>query len=121
MTFQREPLLHFLVLGAGLFLLFRFVGGTDELRTDRIVVTTGQIEQLIEGWTRTWQRPQTRSCVDACSRNSSSSRDLMASVKPSDEQLDALPTEHSETVRIPPSSVPAIGTCRPICSSAVAP
>jgi hypothetical protein len=55
----REPLVHFLILGAGLFLLFRWLGDPGEDRTERIVVTSGQIERLVQGWGRTWQRPPT--------------------------------------------------------------
>ena len=59
MKLLREPLIHFLALGAGLFLLFALVGGSDDDRTDRITVSTGQIELLAEGFARTWQRPPT--------------------------------------------------------------
>ena len=59
MKLLREPLVHFLLLGTGLFLLFSIVGDSEESRIDRIDVSTGQVEQLIEGWTRTWQRPPT--------------------------------------------------------------
>lgn len=59
MKLLREPLVHFLVLGAGLFLLFNAVDDSEGDRSDRIVVTSGQIERLAEGWARTWQRPPT--------------------------------------------------------------
>ncbi len=55
----REPLVHFLVLGAGLFLLSSLVGDRAGERSDRIVVTAGHTEHLVQGWTRTWQRPPT--------------------------------------------------------------
>jgi hypothetical protein len=57
----REPLLHFLLLGAGLFIAFSLVpksGGGDELR--KIVITQGQLDSLVEGFARTRQRPPTR-------------------------------------------------------------
>ena len=51
----REPLVHFLALGALLFLAFHWWGaGTG---TQRIVVTTGQIDALAAGFQRTWLRP----------------------------------------------------------------
>ncbi len=59
MRWLREPLVHFLALGAGLFLLFALVGGSDEDRTDRIVISAAQVELLAEGFARTWQRPPT--------------------------------------------------------------
>ena len=55
----REPLLHFLLIGAGLFGLSQFTG--EERGPGRIVVSPGQIEQIIEHFTRVWQRPPTAS------------------------------------------------------------
>jgi len=54
----REPLVHFLVLGALLFLFFQWRGGSGP-GSNRIVITHAQIEQLAVGFTRTWQRPPT--------------------------------------------------------------
>ncbi len=59
MKLLREPLVHFLVLGLGLFLLFGIVGDSDDAPTDRIVVSTARVAQLTEIFTRTWQRPPT--------------------------------------------------------------
>ena len=64
MKLLREPLFHFLVLGAGLFALFGLVDDSEGTRTDRIVVTVGQIQRLTEGWARTWQRPPTQQELD---------------------------------------------------------
>ncbi len=60
MKLLREPLIHFLALGAALFLLYKIVAAPVGDRSDRIVVTSGHIERLVEGWARTWQRPPTR-------------------------------------------------------------
>jgi hypothetical protein len=57
MKWLREPLVHFLALGAGLFLLFSLVGGVEEDSSDQIVVSAAQIEIMAEGFARTWQRP----------------------------------------------------------------
>ena len=54
--FRREPLVHFLVLGAGIFLLAALVGESDQDQPDQIVVSVGQIDRLVE----TWQRPPTQ-------------------------------------------------------------
>ncbi|MEN8162365.1 MAG: peptidylprolyl isomerase [Myxococcota bacterium] len=52
----REPLFHFLLLGAALFVLYDVVlGERDE--PDRIVVDATRVEQLALGFTRVWQRP----------------------------------------------------------------
>jgi len=59
MKLLREPLVHFLLLGAALFLVFNIVGDSEESRTDTLVVSAGQVAQLSEGFKRTWQRPPT--------------------------------------------------------------
>src|SRR3972149_4873862 len=59
----REPLVHFLALGAALF-IWNGVGGNGAGAQNQIVVTAGQVDRLIEGWTRTWQRPPTPQEVD---------------------------------------------------------
>jgi len=59
MTWLREPLLHFLILGALLFWLAAALGDPAGGRSDRIVVTAGDLEQLEAGFERTWQRPPT--------------------------------------------------------------
>ena len=60
----REPLLHFLVLGAGLFVLYGVVGKLADERSDRIVVTEAKIGNLAEVFERTWRRPPTPSELD---------------------------------------------------------
>jgi len=64
--FFREPLVHFLLIGAGLFLLFGWRGGPAALppgqsgpQSAKIVVTPGDIDQMVATFTRTWQRPPT--------------------------------------------------------------
>ena len=60
----REPLLHFLVLGAGLFVLYGVVEKLADERSDRIVVTEAKIGNLAEVFERTWRRPPTPSELD---------------------------------------------------------
>ena len=56
--FLAEPLLHFLLIGAGLFVLFGFVNKGELPESDStIVVTSGRIEQLSGLFAKTWQRP----------------------------------------------------------------
>ena len=55
----REPLVHFLILGAAVFLLFKLVAAPGIPADGRIVVTSGKIEQLVTVFVRTWQRPPT--------------------------------------------------------------
>jgi hypothetical protein len=55
----REPLLHFLLIGVALFLLYNFLnrGGSDAPRD--IVVTEARVEALAENFAKTWMRPPT--------------------------------------------------------------
>jgi len=52
----EEPLLHFLALGAALFVYFHWSGGGSGPTSRRIVVTAGQINHLGVGFLKTWQR-----------------------------------------------------------------
>src|SRR5215470_15490365 len=57
MRWLREPLLHFFLVGAALFWITARVSGPALERPDRIVLTQGDLEQLGQGFARTWQRP----------------------------------------------------------------
>jgi hypothetical protein len=59
MKLLREPLVHFLLLGAVLFGVFALVGDRGSARAGHIVVTPGHLEHLMVSFTRTWQRPPT--------------------------------------------------------------
>jgi|SRR5215469_12175475 len=59
MKLLREPLLHFLLLGALIFAVFGFVSRHRMDKPGEIVVTPGTVENLVTGFTRTWQRPPT--------------------------------------------------------------
>jgi PPIC-type PPIASE domain len=54
----REPLVHFVVIGALLFLVFARLGGGGP-GSSRIVITPGQVDAMSAGFARTWQRPPT--------------------------------------------------------------
>ena len=58
--FLREPLVHFLLLGGGLFLLAGLLTGSEGERDKQIVISPGRIEHLVTGFSRTWQRPPTQ-------------------------------------------------------------
>jgi len=55
----REPLVHFLILGAILFLVFDVTRETDQPGERRIVVTAEQVDQLAAQFSRTWLRDPT--------------------------------------------------------------
>jgi hypothetical protein len=55
-----EPLLHFLLLGAGLFVVYSLMQKPgDGGEPGEIVITQGQIENLAAAFSKTWQRPPT--------------------------------------------------------------
>ena len=58
-NFVKDPLLHFLVIGAALFLIFGFFKGPTGNDENRIVITGGDIDALQANFARTWQRPPT--------------------------------------------------------------
>ena len=66
MKFLREPLLHFLVIGAALFGVFqlRRMWATTPT-SDEIVVSAGQIASIAAIFASTWQRPPTAKELDA--------------------------------------------------------
>jgi len=53
----KEPLVHFLALGAALFAGYGFLSRNGEPAPGRIVVAQGQLASIMESFTRTWQRP----------------------------------------------------------------
>ena len=55
----REPLLHFLLVGAALFLLFHFLSGGRSEAPREIVVGEARVEALAENFAKTWMRPPT--------------------------------------------------------------
>jgi hypothetical protein len=79
--FFREPLVHFLAIGAALFLFFAWKGGAGS-SSGRIVVTRARLESLAAGFARTWQRPPTaaelKGLVDGYVREEIAVREAMA-------------------------------------------
>ena len=56
----REPLLHFLLLGAAIYMLYGLAGPTVEPdEGDRITVSVGEINWLASSWEKRWNRPPT--------------------------------------------------------------
>jgi hypothetical protein len=53
----HEPLLHFLLLGAALFVAFGLRGDGSGGERDTIVISAGRIESLSAAFARTWRRP----------------------------------------------------------------
>ena len=56
----KEPLLHFLLLGAAIFVAYSFLSRSTGGETGKIVIRQGQLASMREGFILTWQRPPTR-------------------------------------------------------------
>ncbi|MBE0627879.1 MAG: peptidyl-prolyl cis-trans isomerase [Burkholderiales bacterium] len=78
----KEPLLHFLALGAALFLFFHFSGGGSGPASSRIVITPGQIEYFAASYAKTWQRApsdaELKALIDDWVREEIAVREAMA-------------------------------------------
>ena len=56
----REPLIHFLLIGGGIYGLYAFYAGGEDSDNERTVtVTSNEIQALTSQWTRLWSRPPT--------------------------------------------------------------
>jgi hypothetical protein len=55
----REPLVHFLLIGAGLFVLYNVLNRGESDAPRDIVVSEARVEALAENFARTWMRPPT--------------------------------------------------------------
>lgn len=65
MKFLREPLLHFLLIGAAIYLLYGVFAETAPEADDKIiVVAAGEIEWMRASWEKRWQRPPTSEEMD---------------------------------------------------------
>ncbi len=78
----REPLVHFLLLGALLFLWFEWQGGSGGPGSSQIAITRGLIDHLASGFSRTWQRPPTdaevKGLIDDYVREELATREALA-------------------------------------------
>ena len=61
----REPLLHFLMIGGLIFLLFAATDDRDQTPTEVIVITPERIDQLAAGFNAVWTRIPTDDEIDA--------------------------------------------------------
>jgi peptidyl-prolyl cis-trans isomerase C len=60
MKLLREPLVHFLAIGAALFVIYSYWGQSDgEEQGKSITITTGEIAWLTDAWEKRWNRPPT--------------------------------------------------------------
>lgn len=77
----KEPLLHFLLIGAALFAAYGLINRERQERPDEIVVTAGRVENLAEAFSRFQQRPPTadelKGLIDQYVREEIFSREAM--------------------------------------------
>jgi hypothetical protein len=60
----KEPLLHFLLIGAILFLVYDLGQESSSESLNEIRIDAGQVEQLVAGFSRTWLRPPNAAELD---------------------------------------------------------
>jgi len=60
----REPLLHFLLIGAALFILYGLQNDKPAEDGNRIVISEADIDRLLTLWEKKWQRLPARSELD---------------------------------------------------------
>ena len=81
MKLIKEPLLHFLLIGALLFVVYQQLNPEAPSRPDEILVSAGRIELLASTFVRTWQRPPTaeelKGLVDSYVREEMLAREAM--------------------------------------------
>ena len=65
----REPFIHFILLGAAIFVANHFLSARADNQPGKIVITQGDITSIIIGFSRTWQRPPTREEMDGLIRD----------------------------------------------------
>jgi len=57
--FLREPLVHFLTIGAGFFLYWHYLGNNLTTQPQSILITPGHVERIAQVWTKTHLRMPT--------------------------------------------------------------
>jgi len=126
---MREPLVHFLLLGALIFGTFKIIS-RETIEPGKILITQGRIESLEIAFSRTWRRPPTASELEGLIRDyvreevfareavalgldkddtiirrrlrqklEFVSEDVAAHAEPTDEQLRAYLKEHADAFR----------------------
>jgi hypothetical protein len=65
----REPLLHFLLLGTAIFVVYGLASKRSSNEPGKIVVSAGQVAAMAEGFARTWRRPPTSEEMDGLIRD----------------------------------------------------
>lgn len=59
MRYLREPLLHFVLIGAGVYLLYAAVGNENTDNERRVTVTAEEVAVIADQFVQAWNRPPT--------------------------------------------------------------
>ena len=59
-SWLKEPLFHFLVIGAGIFLLYGVTANEPQNEETRIEVSTVRADRMVTLWEKRWNRPPTQ-------------------------------------------------------------
>lgn len=65
----REPLVHFLIAGAAIFLVYTWRGSPVDVGDRKIVISEAQVRQIVLRWSEAWQRPPTPTELDGLIRD----------------------------------------------------
>jgi len=65
----REPFIHFVLLGATIFVAYHFLSARVDNQPGKILITQGDVTSMMIGFSRTWQRPPTREELDGLIRD----------------------------------------------------
>ncbi len=61
----KEPLVHFLIVGALLFVAYSWLNPGSGAADERLIeITPGTVQRLQDAWTRQWRRPPTQQELD---------------------------------------------------------
>src|SRR6476646_504092 len=65
----REPFVHFIFLGAAIFVAYHFLSARVDNQPGKILITQGDVTSMMIGFSRTWQRPPTREELEGLIRD----------------------------------------------------
>lgn len=100
---MREPLVHFLLLGAAIFVAYSLVSRGSSGEGGKIVVTQGQLASIWESFTRTRQRePTSEEWVGLQQKLEFVTDDVVPQAQPSDDELNAHLQAHPDKFRVEP-------------------
>ncbi len=69
LRFLKEPLLHFLLIGASFYVVYGYYSAAETSNDGRqIVISAGEVEWLRDSWKKRWSRPPTAEELDGIVR-----------------------------------------------------